>query len=1069
MAQLPTSLPARYALSDPIGEGGFGRVFRARDLQTDRDVAIKVPFARLDADVGRELALELQAAARVRHPGLVQILDVGEGRDRVPYMVMEYAEGGSARGLAGAPWAELRPLVADLLDALAHAHAHGLVHRDIKPANVLLSAGDGRVRAKLADFGLAKVLMGDREEYRSSRLVAGTMPYMPPEAFEGDVGAVHPAADLYAVGVLLFELLSTTGRPWTGGGYSLVASKLLNDPPALVVREDAGAPAGIEELVGRLLARMPSDRPALAADVAAELRRLDPEVPAGGAAEPGDGRGDAVSASVLVHREPRCVGREAELAALEEAAQATSEGPVVVSVVGPRGSGRTRLVQEFSRALEVAGRARTLRLLDAGTVEGAVRRGVRRLWGLGRLEGDALARRLEALPWATPRTQEWLEWGAGARPDDWLAVLVAVLRHEAARGLAVLHVEMAGPDMDAALARVLRAASVPPMRLLVLRVAGDADGERVVRCGPLSAEAGAALLADLGAEAVDGAAALPGQLVHRARLRATHALALPEPKRSRSATFLDRTDASATLTLDGAVSEDLPRERLRAFVGSDPERGALIGLFSLLPGPWQPGWLAEAWATRGGPELGPLLAAARFAGLVVPVDDGLALDAGLRDAALDGDAGPLRACAATALQGADRPPDVRLEAARLWVEQARPRQGFDLAVQLGVEAGDGDGVLARRAWELALAASEGLGAAERWHAVLGAAKTARNTGSLAQARELLDGAPTEAPPEDLARQRALLDGSLRSLANDGSAVEVLEGARDLCERGTAEDRATAWILLGAARHRAGDLDGAEADLRRAAELAPTSDLAVRAARRLAGVRWRRGERSDARRLLEDALATARTEGLPSAPVLARELGNLLVVLGEHAAAEGLLRESLAQLDAQGLVADVGTTRISLGELARMRGDAGTARREYKAAVSLSRAHRNDGDLLAALVNLVILELGEGREEEAARRLGAIDRVLDPDEPHRLRPWIEAGRLALAGRDGDAAQAAASARRLEALDDRLPADPDLLGLLLSAAEAAKGDEVALDVLELAAHIARALGEEDRVAELQRRLV
>jgi serine/threonine-protein kinase len=157
------TLPDRY---DPdlekLGQGGFGTVYRTRDLALGADVAVKVPFRSIGDDLSREVATEFQAAARLRHPNIVQVLDAGVSPEGLPFLVTEFASEGSLAGWLATrtlPWGELLPLLDGLLCGMAHAHAAGLVHRDIKPENVLVHREKGGPpRALLADFGFAKLL-----------------------------------------------------------------------------------------------------------------------------------------------------------------------------------------------------------------------------------------------------------------------------------------------------------------------------------------------------------------------------------------------------------------------------------------------------------------------------------------------------------------------------------------------------------------------------------------------------------------------------------------------------------------------------------------------------------------------------------------------------------------------------------------------------------------------------------------------------------------------------------------------------------------------------------------------
>jgi serine/threonine-protein kinase len=199
---------AGYEVLSFLGEGGMGVVYRARQVALDRLVALKLLRGGSSKRLARFRA-EALADARLQHPHVVQIFEIGEHQGQ-PYLALELLEGGSLEAkLAGRPQSphDAATLVCVLARAIQYAHSRGIVHRDLKPSNVLLTA-EGT--AKIADFGLAKFLQAAEGQTQEGDLV-GTPRYMAPEQTSGALEAVGPTADIYSLGVILYELL--TGAP----------------------------------------------------------------------------------------------------------------------------------------------------------------------------------------------------------------------------------------------------------------------------------------------------------------------------------------------------------------------------------------------------------------------------------------------------------------------------------------------------------------------------------------------------------------------------------------------------------------------------------------------------------------------------------------------------------------------------------------------------------------------------------------------------------------------------------------------------------------------------------------
>ena len=269
-----TVLAERYRIHDLLGRGGMGAVYRAEHLALGNTIAVKVLRGShgAHADIVRRFQREAVAASQIRHPGIVEVTDFGRTPDGRFYLAMELVEGETlGRRLARLgplPPAEAMSLVRELARALGAAHARGIYHRDIKPENVLL-ARDGS--AKLADFGIARLAEGPRDARETAAgLIFGTPHYMSPEQAAGQ--RQDGRSDVYALGVLLFELL-TGAPPYLGASAThVLAAHLLSPVPRLPAHGPHGAiPPALADLVGRMMAKTATERPASMAEVEASL------------------------------------------------------------------------------------------------------------------------------------------------------------------------------------------------------------------------------------------------------------------------------------------------------------------------------------------------------------------------------------------------------------------------------------------------------------------------------------------------------------------------------------------------------------------------------------------------------------------------------------------------------------------------------------------------------------------------------------------------------------------------------------------------------------------------------
>jgi serine/threonine-protein kinase len=261
-------LDGRYRVDTLIATGGMSAVYRGLDLRLDRPVALKIMDSRYAGDQQflTRFQREARAVARLKDPGLVAVYDQGLDSQH-PFLVMELVEGGTLRELlrerGPMPPHAVASVLSPVLSGLAVAHRAGLVHRDIKPENVLIS-DEGDV--KIADFGLVRAVA--EAKITSASVILGTAAYLSPEQVAtGDAG---PRSDVYAVGILAYELL-TGVTPFTGDSALAIAyQRMDNDvaPPSSVI---AGVPSQFDELVLQATARDPALRYADAMDMGADL------------------------------------------------------------------------------------------------------------------------------------------------------------------------------------------------------------------------------------------------------------------------------------------------------------------------------------------------------------------------------------------------------------------------------------------------------------------------------------------------------------------------------------------------------------------------------------------------------------------------------------------------------------------------------------------------------------------------------------------------------------------------------------------------------------------------------
>jgi serine/threonine protein kinase len=269
VASTPPTLPG-YVLDEVLGSGGMGVVYKARQVGLNRTVAVKMVLAGVGSAAHERARFrsEAETVAKLKHPNIVQIHEVRE-HDGRPFLVLEYAEAGSlADLLTGTPMSAARSamLIVALAGAVHHAHQLGIVHRDLKPANILLTS-DGT--PKVADFGLAKRLDDDASKTRTGTIM-GTPHYMAPEQALGRIKEIGPTTDVYALGVILYEML--TGRvPFVGETILETLEQVRTYEPVPPRQLVPKLPRDLETICLKCLEKDPKRRYPSARDLADDL------------------------------------------------------------------------------------------------------------------------------------------------------------------------------------------------------------------------------------------------------------------------------------------------------------------------------------------------------------------------------------------------------------------------------------------------------------------------------------------------------------------------------------------------------------------------------------------------------------------------------------------------------------------------------------------------------------------------------------------------------------------------------------------------------------------------------
>lgn len=1039
------ALGERYEALELIGRGGMGEVWRCRDVARDEDVAVKVvPEDELDDRAARRFLDEVLVTARLDHPRIARVYDLIDHAGGVA-LVLELCEG-SPLSRIRMTVDELLEVAAQVLDALAYAHARGVLHLDVKPANVLAARGADGMDSTLLDFGIARAWRREAAEHAPGE-VLGTFAYMAPEQLLSNVTRLGPWTDLFGLGATLYHLAA---------GVAPFAEQPLEErglipPPRLdAIRPEL--PVELADVLARLLGAREEERPTHAADVAHALRA----VPSSAVALPvrptrssgptqdtdeitspapirttGPWTG-ATTAPVPVSavlpewterpqpepgayglfglRELPPIGRADERARIWESlleVRKTGEARLI-AIRGASGLGKSRLAQDLVERAHEVGLAHTAQTAwtEGGSPDDPIRRLVAHALGVHGVDGIELTAAAHA--WAArfgepdPRLlqdlRQLLDSAAGRGDADLpLRTCVEVARRQAAARAAVIWLDdvQHGGLLARALVKRLRALEAPVAVIVTcgestelgaapdLELAVQALGHADIRALVLGHVGVTDELADALAEAADGDPRLASAML-------SHLVEERALVREGDRWGLREADA---LT---ALPRDLPSlwDRRVTRAGLDTRLLAALALVRPLP--------REQTLERLGEELGAdLLAVAREAaragllrlreGAYEWVEPGMRTHVSGRLPAEE--RAPLHAAAAVALASRVGRDDVQAERARhLWAAGADDDGSVAMADAIVTAVHRADHALARaRARELAERAEEGSAAHARAMAEL--AHLLAMDGEHDAAREHLANATTEEPSAwvELRRSQVATLGGDEDTAR-AAARDALELSR---EHGPLDVELHATAILAVAARRRGERDEAGTLFERVTELAAELGDGATQARALMHL----GNLAPASSLevLERSVTVAVAAGARREELMSRQVyADALYLVGLHEQAAEQMQTVGAQARAIGFRQMRSIASIQLGCWAlRERDGARAAGHAADSAAAGAREGSRVERCMVAAIEAAAQAL-QGEAEAAARSLATLAEARGDYDEEELREVLTIGRDASSG-------------------------------------------------------------------------